>query len=151
MRKKLKIFTLGGLLCLSNLCFSDMKFSNTESVGRYLSVIVGPRNDQKNLLEQQNKIKFPEDVLTIKEAVQFTLKFSGYNLARNRAMNWPAQVMLNQALPEIDRIFGPMTLLQMLITLSGRGFYLLVDPVHRLIAYKIKPNYSQLYLKSRTK
>ncbi|MCW5588113.1 MAG: hypothetical protein KIT27_00485 [Legionellales bacterium] len=148
MRKdQLKRCVLSGFLCLSILFGTSASFANNVTIGRYLSVAEKPQGAQTQLLQQQIQIKFPQNILTIKQAVQFILQFSGYHLADDQVMNKPALAMLNQLLPEVDRSFGPMTLDQGLTTLSGETFYLLVDPVHRLIAYKIKIPYQLLYVK----
>lgn len=141
-----KRYALLVLLCVSFLSVVTTSFANQMSIGRYLAVGVKPQNEQQHLLEQHIQIKFPQNILTIKQAVQFILQFSGYRLADDPVMNKPALAMLNQPLPEVDRSFGPMTLSQSLTTLSGEPFYLLVDPVHRLIAYKIKDRYHSLYV-----
>lgn len=139
-------YALRLLLCLIFLCLVNVSFANEMSIGRYLAVEIKPQNEQQHLLEQHIQIKFPQNILTIKQAVQFILQFSGYRLADDRAMNKSALAMLSQPLPEVDRSFGPMTLAQSLTTLSGDTFYLLADPVHRLIAYKIKMHYQRLYV-----
>jgi len=151
---KLFHFLLSFLLSYKKLIFlllfaslTTASFANHLSVGRYLSVAVKPQSPQQHLLQQQIQIRFPENILTIKQAVRYALQFSGYHLADLNQMNKPAQAMLSQALPEVDRTFGPMTLEQGLMTLSGRTFSLLIDPVHRSVAYKIKSNYRELYIK----
>jgi conjugative transfer region protein (TIGR03748 family) len=145
--KQLKRCLLSGLLCLSVLGATTTSFANNVSVGRYLSVAVKPQSDQQRLLQQQIQIKFPQNVLTIKQAVQFILQFSGYRLCDESQLSPPARRVLSQPLPEVDRTFGPMTLEQGLETLVGDDFYLLIDSVNRLVGLKIKPSYRHLYEK----
>lgn len=142
--KQLKRYALAASLCL---CFgaTTASFANNITIGRYLTVAEKPQQEQQRLLNQQIQIKFPQNILTIKQAVEFVLQYSGYRLTDLQQMNQPARDMLNQPLPIIDKTFGPMTLEQGLITLAGNEFYLLIDPVHRLIGYKIKPAYRCLY------
>lgn len=150
MFKVLRHSALAGLLCLILLGSATTSFASNASISRYLAVAVKPQNEQQDLLQQQIQIKFPQNVLTIKQAIQFILQFSGYRLADNQAMDKPALEMLSQPLPEVDRTFGPMTLIQGLTTLSGKTFYLLVDPVHRLMAFKVRTNYHELYVQPTT-
>ncbi len=157
MKKQLKLYTLAGLLSLcvlgtitSSFAKNFEKIEKIEkniTIGRYLSVAEKPQNGQQRLLQQQIQIKFPQDVLTIQQAIEFVLRFSGYHLANLKQMNQPARNMSNQPLPIIDKTFGPMTLEQGLITLAGNEFYLLIDPVHRLVSFQVKPSYRRLYNK----
>ena len=50
-----------------------------------------------------------------------------------------------QPLPMVDRDFGPMTISQGLETLAGSHFQLLIDPVHRQIAFRLKLNLYPLF------
>jgi len=142
---QLKCYALSAILLLSASCEAAVNVANNINVGRYLSVPEKPKNDQINLLNQQIQIKFPQNILTIKQAIQFLLRFRGYHLCANDQLDEATTQMLNQLLPEVDREFGPMTLKQGLQTLSGNMFYLLVDPVNRLIGFKLKPAYSKIY------
>ena len=145
--KQLKHYALAALLCLCFLGATASSFANNISIGRYLSVAAKPQNDQQRLLQQQIQIKFPQNILTIQKAVGFVLQFSGYRLADLKQMNHSARDMLGQPLPVVDKTFGPMTLEQGLTTLSGNAFYLLIDPIHRLVAFQVNPRYRNLYEK----
>ena len=142
---QLKTYVLSGLLCLSVFATTTSCLANNITVGRYLSVAATPAADQQNLLQQQIQIKFPQNILTIKQAIKFILQFSGYRLCSDNELNQPEKEMLSQPLPEVDRTFGPMTLKQGLQTLAGNMFYLLLDPINRLVGFEIKPDYRHLY------
>lgn len=114
------------------------------TIGRYLSVAATPSPAQQHLLAQQVNVKFPASVFSIQDAIQFLLQFSGYRLATaHRSPGVTA--MLAQPLPAVDRHLSPMPLQDALITLAGSVFYLLVDPVHRLISFQLKQPYQSLY------
>ncbi len=141
----LKRCVLAGFLCLNLFGTAVTSFAANVSIGRYLSVAAKPVPSQQQLLQQQIQIKFPQNVFTVKQAIQVMLQFSGYRLANTKSMGNAAKAMLHLPLPEVDRTLGPMSLEQGLMTLAGNAFYLLVDPVHRLIAYEIKPQYLALF------
>ncbi len=143
--QQLKRCALAGFLCLNFLSTTTTSFASTVMVGRYLSIAAIPVPSQQQLLQQQIQIKFSQNVFTVKQAIQGILQFSGYRLANTKAMGNAAKAMLNLPLPEVDRTLGPTSLEQGLMTLAGKPFYLLVDPVHRLIAYEIKPQYAALF------
>lgn len=119
--------------------------ARTISIGRYVAVPEKPRHEQTHLLAQQIQIIFPQNVLTIGEALQFMLQFSGYHLVNTKQLSQATQVMLKQRLPEIDRKLGPVNLLQGLMVLAGPPFIVLVDPVHRLVGFQLKPNDQYLF------
>jgi len=105
--------------------------------GRYTQVKNIPPVDQLNPLKVVVKTKIPQSVLTVRESVEFLLVRSGYSLADNDVLSEEAKTLLNHQLPQIHRTIGPMTLDLALQTLSGDSFELVVDPVHRKIAYEL--------------
>ena len=132
-------------LCLIVLGVTTESFASNITIGRYLSVAAKAQNDQAHLLQQHIQITFPQNILSIQDAMQFILQFSGYRLCDVKNLNASARAMLRQPLPEVDRTLGPMTLEQGLQTLAGNMFYILLDPIHRLIGFQLKPAYRDLY------
>lgn len=141
----LKPFALGGFLCLNFFGLTINSYANSIPTGRYLSVADQALPEQQHLLQQQIQVHFPTSIKTINQAMNFLLKFSGYQLATIKEMPVSAQIMLKQPLPEVDRNFGPMTLQEALTTLAGDSFYLLVDPINRKLVFQIKPQYQALF------
>lgn len=137
-----------GLACASLLSTAEANVEGNVIIGRYLTVNAKPHHSQQHLLQQQIQIKFPENILTVKQAMEFMLQFSGYRLAPFNQTGRDVKAMLEQPLPEIDRTFGPVSLQEGLVTLAGGAFYLLIDPVHRLVSFEIRPRYSGLYEKN---
>jgi len=142
----LKHCALAACACLSVLG-NQVLLAQDVTIDRYLSTPLKPTLAQQDLLQQRLEIKFPQNILTIEQAIQFTLQFSGYRLVDLNALQAPVREMLSQPLAQINRSFGPMTLEQALETLVGPAFCLLVDPVHRLISFQLKPAYRKLYIK----
>ena len=143
-----KSYCLLYLSCLFGLLVTTTpNMAHTIAIGRYLSVALKAEPAQSHLLQQQIEIQFPKNILTINEATQFMLQFSGYRLAPLNKLNIEANVLLEQPLPEVDRTLGPISLTEGLETLSGKAFYLLVDPIHRKVGFLLKPTYQTLYKK----
>lgn len=119
--------------------------ADTTRVGQYLSVKNEALPMQQDLLTQTFQVKFPTTVKTVREAMQYILRFSGYALANEPQLGTQAKVMLALPLPVAHRALGPITLQDGLITLAGNTFTLLADPVHRLISFRLKPSLQSLY------
>lgn len=113
-------------------------------VGRYLSVANAPLASQTDLLTQTFKVRFPTSVKTVGDAMHYLLQFSSYSLA-NHTLITDAKTMMMLPLPRADRALGPLSLQEGLLTLAGEPFGLLVDPVHRLIAFRLIKPYQSLY------
>lgn len=130
-----------GVLVFSGSVYAE---SSTQ-LARYLAVQNQPLPEQQNLLEQVFQVHFSRDVRTIGDAVHYLLRPSGYRLVDAHFFPKAAQSLLLQPLPEVDRKFGPMCLKDGLLTLVGFPFGLVVDPVHRLIGLRLKPDFQSTY------
>ncbi len=146
MMNKNRIRVLMALSCIFLSTFMiNTALAEEVSIGRYLSVEAKPLKGQRQLLQQQIQVQFPTNILTIKQAIEFILQFSGFHLAKPDSLSESVRERLQQFLPEVDRVLGPMTLEQALLTLTGEPFYLLLDPIHQLIGFELMPRYSDLY------
>ena len=56
---------------------------------------------------------------------------------------------LAKPLPAIDRDFGPMSLKDGLTTLVGSAFYLVQDPLNRMVDFRVKPQYLSMYTQTK--
>lgn len=117
----------------------------TTSVGRYLSVQNKPLSIQRDLLSQTFHVRFPKSILTIGDAVQYLLNYSGYRLVIRSQQSHAVQTLLQLPLPQVDRDFGPMSLQDGLKTLAGKAYQLVIDPVHRLVSFRLKPSYQSMF------
>lgn len=133
------------LCCFSTLAAAesnpvDIGESNRIEVmqtGRYTYVKNIPPIDQLNPLKVVIKTRIPQSVETVGQTVEFLLARSGYVLADSSVLSDEAQSLLSLPLPQVHRNIGPMTLDKALHTLSGDAFELVVDPVHRKVAYEL--------------
>ena len=139
--------TLVGSLILLSLVSTNVINAepNTIVIGRYVSTPLTPLNAQTDLLAQTFDVHFPYEIATIGAAIGYLLNDSGYQLISEAMLDHPAAQLLNLPLPDVDRHLGPMTLLQGLQTLAGAPFQIVVDPVHRLIAFRLKESYQSQY------
>ena len=111
---------------------------------RYSAVEPEPTTGQEAPLLTMITIKYPRQVNTVGQAIAYTLKRSGYRLAPQHAHDPNMQVLIKLPLPEVHRQLGPMTVKQVLKTLSGSAFMLVTDPVHRYISFEVVPEYRSL-------
>ncbi|WP_444928299.1 pili assembly chaperone (plasmid) [Microbulbifer sp. TRSA002] len=105
--------------------------------GRYTYVKNIPPIDQLNPLKVVIKTRIPQSIETVGQTVEFLLARSGYVLADSSVLSAEAQILLNLPLPQVHRNIGPMSLDKALHTISGDAFELVVDPVHRKVAYEL--------------
>ena len=115
--------------------------NQSTQIGRYTVVSATPTLEQENILSVIITVSMPEPIQTVGDAIQHLLNLSGYQLARFDAQGPEVLQLLNLPLPTIHRKLGPMPLQQALLTLASPAFRLHTDPVHRLIAYDLKPAY----------
>ena len=116
---------------------SEAKRIEIMQTGRYSYVKNIAPVDQLNPLKVVVKTKVPQSVKTVGQTVEFLLARSGYVLADKSVLSKEAKTLLSHPLPQVHRKLGPMTLDKALHTLSGEAFELVVDPVHRKIAYEL--------------
>lgn len=82
-------------------------------------------------------VRFPRPAHTVGDAMLHLLPPSGYQLADTRNADPQVVLLMTRPLPEVHRQIGPMTLHDALTTLAGAGWQLEVDPVHRLVSFRL--------------
>ncbi len=110
-------------------------------IGRYSVVSATPTAAQDNILSVIVTVNMPTPIETVGDAIHHLLYPSGYSLARFDAQGPEVVQLLGLPLPDVHRTLGPMSLQDALLTLASPAFRLYTDPVHRLIAYDLKPDY----------
>ncbi len=110
-------------------------------IGRYSVVSATPTTAQDNILSVIVTVNMPAPIQTVGDAIHHLLNPSGYSLARFDAQGPEVIQLLSLLLPDVHRSLGPMSLQDALLTLVSPAFRLYTDPVHRLIAYDLKPDY----------
>lgn len=136
-----RIFILVVLLLVSH----PVVASDAVQVGRYLTVAPIPTAEQLEPLSVIVNVRFPRSVHTVGGALQHLLPPSGYQLADTRHADPQLAVLTTRPLPEVHRQIGPMTLQQALSTLAGEGWQLEVDPVYRLVSFRLQAALRERY------
>lgn len=130
----------GGLL-LAGVVYAE---PGDVMVNRYTVVAPVPTADQRDPLETIVRVTFPPFVSDLGGAVDYLLARSGYRLADAMASGESQLILLRRPLPASQRTLGPMSLRRALETLGGEAFWLVEDPVHRLVAFEVTDGYRSL-------
>ncbi len=131
-------FTLLGLLLA---CAAAAKTTDTQ-IGRYSTVVNKPTAAQRDLLSQTIQMRFPENVMTVGEAMQYLLRYSGYSLADEKVQPDALKITLKKPLPLVDRSLQPMSLNDALMILAGPAFELHQDALNREVNFQVKPAFA---------
>lgn len=109
-------------------------------VGRYVTTRIGAVPDQVDPLLTVATFKFTPDVQTIGQALSQVLQYAGYALVPPQNQTPLVQQTLAKPLPYSVRALGPIEIKDALTVLMGQNvFILVVDPLHRLVNFDIKP------------
>lgn len=136
------VLSLIGFMLFNN---SSAFAADLTEVGRYLTVDNKPKLAQTDLLSQTIQMRFPQNVQTVGDAMNYILRLSGYSLVPAEKMSHALTTTLSKPLPAVDRDFGPMSLKDALTTLAGPAFYLVQDPLNRMVDFRVKSQYAHLY------
>ena len=118
---------------------------NATQVGRYSSITNVATSSQENPLLAISQFKFGARVKTVGQALWQVLQDTGYSLVPENQLPASAREVLSKPLPVTQRELGPISLGNALRTLMGdQVFTLVVDPVHRLVTFKLKSKFSHL-------
>ena len=115
---------------------------------RYLTVQVGPEVAKTDLLKSIVDIRVPEKVTTVGGALDFLLRPYGFQLDGSHEADEQSEaneqyLLLILTLPEPHRNLRSMTLMDALITLGGKSFRPLINPVKRSVRYQLREGLGQ--------
>jgi conjugative transfer region protein (TIGR03748 family) len=114
--------------------------ANVTQINRYATVNNKPLASQVNPLLTVQQIHFPQAILTIGDALAYWLRYSGFRLVDESQRAPALKTLMKQALPQVDRNLGPLTIQDGLIVLVGsQAFSLLMNPLNRTVNFKLKP------------
>lgn len=145
MRAKLrKIILPSVIIVICSSTFSGVSYASTQT-SRYSLENKGLKPYQIDLLSQSVSIQFNSQTETISDAIEQVLAFSGYQLLPLQQQQVYAQTMLMNPLPNAFQTITNATIRQVLTGIMGNQFYVVVDPVNRLIAFRLKTEVEQHY------
>ena len=131
------------LVCFC-LCQSVLAKGNINQIGRYTTQYNAPTAVQEDPLLAVMSVRFPNNITTIEEAMQYLLHFSGYTLRIDKQQCGADCQMLKKTLPLVNRQFDHMRLKDALSMLAGHTVFDLVqDPLHRQVYFKLKAQAKQ--------
>ncbi len=139
MKRRIIPMILLGILFSKN-CLADY---NVTQVSRYQTIENKPQYSQIFLLVQRIHVRFPQNVQSVSDAMNYLLQFSGYSLAPTNERSDSLKITLRKPLPIIDRELGPVTLRDGLLTLVGPAFDITHNPIHRTVNFTVKPEYQK--------
>jgi type IV pili sensor histidine kinase/response regulator len=148
LRTVSKLITLSCTTLSIFICCPSQADTAATIIGRYLAVPNVASPAQADLLSQTFQIRFPASITTIGDAIHYLLRFSGYSLVDDNALLPAVKNLLGLPLPQAHRALGPLSLQDGLLTLAGYPFGLIVDPVHRLISFRVLTAFQPLYQRS---
>lgn len=133
------------LFCGAAFASPSNATANSTLTGQFLTTVNSPVTAQQDLLKQTFQVRFPIQVITVGDAMSYLLQTTGYTLVNSKQQYPFAFDMMNRPLPNVDRDFGPLTVEQGLQTLAGEHFQFIIDPINRLVAFRLKPQFSAIY------
>ena len=114
--------------------------ANVTQINRYATVANKPLAAQINPLLAVQQVHFPQEVQTIGQAIEWWLRLSGFSLISKEKQPESLHAVMRQALPQIDRTLGPLTVKDGLEVLVGQqSFALIEDLLLRQVNFKLKP------------
>ena len=145
LMKKNKVIILKMILtfCISLTTGAAFSEENEKQFGRYLTV----NQEQKSLvsiLDMPIQREFPKSVETVGQAVEYTLKGTGYHLLTAEHSSPDLKALYAYELPLSERKILPTTLKAGLLKLVGQAYQIVLDPVHRQVTFKVRQNYNKL-------
>lgn len=102
-------------------------------LARYAYLMPGSSHAQRHPLQVTlARIRFPQEIATVGEAMAHLLQRSGYRLDEQRSP-WATTLLMPQPLPEVHRDLGPIHLAEALGVLAGSAWRLKVNPLYRTL------------------
>jgi len=126
------------LLIVTLLSISSFQAVASETqIGRYTSEMSKPSFAQENLLGTKLDIKFPKNVVTVKEAIEYLLEPSGYRLAIGHHLDPDIALLYRQILPQVHRHLSSISLADALQVLATDVWQLNSNPVLRTVTFRL--------------
>lgn len=137
------------LLASSGLLICNILTANASQtqIGRYTTFQNKPTRAQINPLLAVGQFRFPPSVETVGDAIDVILQNTSYKLSPKKQLSNEVLETLLKPLPITVRNLGPIEIKDAVVILMGKDvFTLVVDPLHRLINFDVKPEIKKALL-----
>ena len=124
---------------------SFQAYAAETQIGRYTSELSKPSFAQKNLLAANLDIKFPKDVVTVREAFEYLLEPSGYRLAIGE-LDPDIELLYRQILPQVHRHLSSISLADALQVIATDVWRLNANPVLRTVTFRLDDDIRNRYV-----
>lgn len=133
-------------LILCALCLTSMAAPCSEYIAtdRFTLIKPGPSNQEMDPLSVMVQLNFPPSVVTVEDAIVFSLKRSGWEFVTYGEGSNGLSHTLGRPLPRIHRSLSSMSLREALQVLIGQSYLPVEDPVRRLYSFDLKPQFRGL-------
>ncbi len=139
--KTKSILSLSLLLLL--LCSNSFAGVNQTYPSRYTRIDPQATPSQHNILLYKRKRIFSrKSVRTVGQAIHVWLRGTGYRLS-NMHPDQNVYQLLQLSLPEVHRKLGAVSIEEGLKALAGDPWELVIDPVHRMVSFRLPDAYVQ--------
>lgn len=136
MKKVLTVTSLVLLVASTDIVYAQ--FKPREFYGEGYTIINETPLENDDLKQIINK---PINATNIKDGILRVLDGTGWRLANDAALSSRINYFYSAPWPDRWRMIGPDSLNNVLNTIAGEGWQVVVDPVNRLIGFEIKPQY----------
>ena len=131
-----------------NAVASTNSKSKTISYNRYETSTILTHKKQTNPLLSTVTMTFSNSIVSIGEAMNYLLQFSGYQVMPEIDQKSALYYRLQQPLPFVNRTIHNMKIQEALRLFAGKSLFTLIqDPLHRYISFqmvkKAKPLWSE--------
>ncbi len=125
----------GMFLSTPALANEPIQTQEFKQLSRFVKINVDAEMEQRQPLKTIVSIKFPPTIKTVGQAMSYALERSGYSMLNSKGLSESARILLSRPLPKIHQEFKYVSLENILKTLAGEAFNLLVDPITRQVNF----------------
>ncbi|HID51087.1 MAG TPA: hypothetical protein EYP41_03495 [Anaerolineae bacterium] len=120
---------------LLGICLSGAVYAG--DINQYAVVNTDRVTAAYDVFSEVAVFEFSHNIRTTGEAISEVLTHAGYRLADASASDPYIKHLLDSPLPTLHRSIGPAAVIDILDALSGAGWTVVRDPVHRLVSFEI--------------
>ncbi|MBL4704087.1 MAG: hypothetical protein JKY54_06175 [Flavobacteriales bacterium] len=120
--------------------------SDYYQVSRYVETKMVAKPSQLNPLDGVIRIKFPFTVSTVKDAIDYVLDDSGYEIVHEQFWTPEMKIILAAKIAHTQRDLSltPLKISDVINVVVGDAFYVVSDPLRRKVSVVLKDEYRGL-------